>query len=296
MNRPLLACLLAVCCASSASAPGQDGAAEADGARADDPTPAPAARFIPQATGPCPVLAQGTVTVRPGGLARDVQLWMSDAAKTHDGPLVFYWHGTNGAPDQAVAGLGAGTIAAIVAAGGIVAAPYHDPAAGMWPWYLVSGPQELDLQVADEVLACAQAQVGIDLRRIHVVGFSAGALHAVQMAYRRAGYVASVVTYSGGQLAPIPDQDPANPLAAMIFHGGANDRVVVSFQMASETFRADLLAAGRFGFICNHGLGHRIPSDATASVWRFLQDHPFGTKPSPYAAALPAGFPGYCGL
>jgi hypothetical protein len=80
--------------------------------------------------------------------------------------------------------------------------------------------------------------------------------------YRRAGYLASVVTYSGGQLAAIPD----------------------------------LLAAGRFDFICDHGLGHRIPPDVGASVWRFLQDHPFGTKPSPYAAALPAGFPAYCGL
>jgi hypothetical protein len=27
---------------------------------------------------------------------------------------------------------------------------------------------------------------------------------------------------------------------------------------------------------------------------KFLQDHPYNTKPSPYAGAVPAGFPRYC--
>jgi hypothetical protein len=277
--------------AGSAGAGGDAGGVSSPQARVPEP------RFLPEPTGPCPTLAAGTLTFRPAGLARDVQIWMSpDAAAGLDGPLVFYWHGTNGEPAQAEAGLGAETIAAITAAGGLVAAPAHDPAAGTWPWYLVAGAQQDDLQIADEVLACARQQIGIDLRHVHVVGFSAGALQTVQMGYRRSGYVASVVTYSGGQMAAIPDQDPSNPLAAMIFHGGASDRVVISFQAASEMYRATLLGAGRFGFICDHGMGHRIPTAAVRSVWRFLQDHPFGTKPSPYARALPAGFPAYCGL
>jgi predicted esterase len=126
------------------------------------------------------------------------------------------------------------------------------------------------------------------------VGFSAGAIHTVQLSYRRSGYIASVVTYSGAKSPSIPDQDPGNKLAAMIFHGGPGDRVVVSFQMGSEAFKADLTAAGRFAVICNHGLGHRIPTAATGSVWRFLQDHPHGATPSPWARALPAGLPAYC--
>jgi hypothetical protein len=31
-------------------------------------------------------------------------------------------------------------------------------------------------------------------------------------------------------------------------------------------------------------------------VWKFFYDHPFGTRPSPYAGGLPGGFPGYCAL
>jgi hypothetical protein len=27
---------------------------------------------------------------------------------------------------------------------------------------------------------------------------------------------------------------------------------------------------------------------------QFLQDHPYNTKPSPYASGIPSGFPRYC--
>jgi len=249
---------------------------------------------IPRATGPCPEFAPGMVTVRPGGVARAVRVWMSDAARTLDGPLVFYWYGTNGSPAQAEQALGPATMASITGAGGLVVAPVHDPAAGTWPWFLVSGTQDNDLRVADEVLACAVEKLGVDLRRIHSLGFSAGAIHTVQMSYRRSGYLASVVTYSGAKSAAIPDQDPSNKLAAMIFHGGPNDRVVIGFQAGSEQYKRDLEAAGRFALICNHGLGHRIPVAAAAGVWRFLQDHPLGRTPPPYAAGLPPEIPAYC--
>ena len=28
--------------------------------------------------------------------------------------------------------------------------------------------------------------------------------------------------------------------------------------------------------------------------WTFMQDHPFGIAPEPYAGGLPAGYPSYC--
>jgi predicted esterase len=237
-----------------------------DGATNADPLH-PAAGFLPTATGACPEMTAGMITVTPQGLPpRQARLWISDAARTLDGPVVFYWYGTNGVPAQAVDGLGQDTIDAITAQGGIVVAPVHDPAAGLFPWYLTTTTNDADLKVADEILACAIQKVGVDTRHIHAVGFSAGALHTTQMAYRRAGYLASVATYSGGQLAAIPDEDPASALSAMIFHGGANDMVVIGFQAASEQFKMRLTTGGRFAFICNHGLGHRIPTAAVGSV------------------------------
>jgi poly(3-hydroxybutyrate) depolymerase len=278
--------------------PRPDGAPGYDGSTVADAAPAPAGpspgAFIPRPRGACPKFAAGMITVRPGSITRQARVWISEAADTLDGPLVFYWYGTNGTPAQAEQAIGREAIAAIVALGGMVVAPVHDPAAGTWPWYLVSGAQDLDLQVADELVACAVATVGVDQRRIHSIGFSAGAIQTVQMSYRRSGYLASVITYSGAKTPGIPDQDPRNKLAAMIFHGGANDRVVISFQEGSERYRSELTAAGRFSLICNHGLGHRIPPAAAQSAWPFLRDHPFGTDPSPYATARPATVPSYC--
>jgi hypothetical protein len=83
----------------------------------------------------------------------------------------------------------------------------------------------------------------------------------------------------------------------MIFWGGVNDVVGISFQDASLAYSKIIRDNGGFTILCDHGGGHTIPAGAGASVWRFFQDHPFGTSPSPYVAAgLPAGFPTYCTL
>jgi predicted esterase len=151
----------------------------------------------------------------------------------------------------------------------------------------------------DEVVACANQKVGIDLRRIHAIGMSAGGQKTAQVSLRRSGYIASVVVYSGG-LPPgdhPPDQNPDNKFSAMIFYGGPTDISPVDgtpYTDASNAYLQELQSKGRFGFLCDHGLGHSVPSDSQDSAWRFLQDHPYGTWPSPYAKGLPAGFPSYC--
>lgn len=253
---------------------------------------------IPIPTGACPDMSiAGTITVSPAGLApRDAQLYVSDAAATLDGPVVFYWHGTGSQPREAEYGLGQPMIDAILALGGMVIAPFHDPAAGTFPWYLTAGGQDDDLRVADELLGCAAASVGVDESRIHSIGMSAGALHTTQMSYRRASYLASVVTYSGGLIGNRPRTDNgSNRFAALIFHGGPSDMVVVNFESLSVQYWQQLTDAGHFAAICDHGGGHVIP-DARDSVWRFFQDHPFDTQPSPYASGLPAGFASICSL
>ncbi len=256
----------------------------------------PSPAFIPTPTGPCPEFQEGTLTFRPAGIpARSVRIWMSDAARTLDGPLVFYWHGTGSQPTEASTGIGTTQIEAIKAMGGIVAAPARDPAAGTFPWFYVSSTsRDDDFRVADEVLACAIQKVGIDVRRIHSMGMSAGGLNTTHMSYRRSGYIASVATYSGGRTSTIPTQDPTNKFAAMIFHGGPSDQVVINFQTVSQNYYNDLKSKSQFAMLCNHGRGHTIPTDARAAVWQFLQAHPFGTVPSPYAGGLPSTMPSYC--
>lgn len=257
----------------------------------------PDAAFLPKTTSTCPTLAAGMITVSPDGDARDVQLWIGDAAKAQDGPVVFFWHGAGGSPKDAVYAMSQPVIDEIVAAGGIVAAPVHDPGAGQLPWYLsLGGTNEADLRVMDEVLACAIDQVGVDQRRIHSVGFSAGAMNTTQVGWRRSGYIASVVTFSGAQIGDSPDQDPKNLFPAMTFHGGPQDVVIINFQQNTEKYVQGMKDAGHFAFICDHGKKHTVPADGRAPAWQFLKDHPFGAQPEPYEKGLPEGFPSYCTL
>ena len=250
---------------------------------------------LPVAAETCPDLAPGDITI----LGKRVVLWMDPAAtEAADGPLVIYWHGTGSNPNfEAPVGLGP-AMDDVVAAGGIVAAFYAEPCMGCRTtgnnvWYYE------DFARADELLACAIEQVGIDTRRIHTAGMSAGGLQASAMVYARSNYLASATSYSGGIIAIFTDtmpQDPANKLPVMIVHGGAMDQVVIKFQDTSNAFKADLTMKGHFSFICDHGMAHTIPAGINVATWQFFQDHPYGTDPSPYAGGLPTSFPDYCGL
>lgn len=256
--------------------------------------------ILPTVRGPCDDFsATGTVTLAgEGGTTREANIWVSEAAETLDGPLVFYWHGTGGQPSEATTALGVARDE-ILAAGGIVVALSHDPAAGTFPWFLTTGgTNEADLDFADEALACAIQEIGVDTHRIHAIGFSAGALNVSQMVFRRASYVASAVTYSGGIIgmrAPASDAPDARS-AVMALHGGENDRVVVAFKQTTIDFVNALRRGDHFGFICDHGMRHTIPSAARPFAWQFLQAHPYGMFPAAYASGLPEGFYAPCTL
>lgn len=267
---------------------------------AKDDTPLTEPVDLPKVTGKCPNIASGIASFAPKGLKkpRNVKLWVDPSAKGKKGPLFFYWHGTAQSPDEALTGLGP-YISKITAMGGVVAAPFHDPESGTFPWFLVEGVDAKrmdDLILADEILACAQEQVGIDTRRIHTLGLSAGALQSTQMSYRRSNYIASSVLYSGGLIVDAPkSKESRNRFSSMIFHGGPSDIVVVKFKETSERFLKDMVEKKRFAFICDHQSGHIIPRTQLDNVWKFFTDHPFAA-PSPYKEGLPAEFPDYCKL
>jgi predicted esterase len=291
---------------STAGASGSplDSAAAGAGSSASTTEPTPPKEFLPAASGPCPELQNGYVMFTPDGMQRRVLLYMSDAAKDKHGPLIFSWHSTLPNPEDATSWLGRSVIEEIKAQGGIVAAPATGYPNETRPWdNTPMGAQGVDgdQRLMDEIVACAHEKVGIDLRRIHATGMSAGGLKSAQVSLRRSGYIASVVVYSGGLTEGDmpPDQDPNNKLAAMILYGGPTDISPVdgiNYTDASERYRDLLRSKGRLAFLCNHGGGHSVPSDSQASAWKFMQDHPYGVTPDPYATALPDGFLRYCSL
>lgn len=283
--------LLIVLVACGGSSPSPSGP---DAPVAIDAPPGVTTPKLPAPTGTCPAIAPGDVTFAPAGMPpRKVKLTF-DPART-SGPLLLYWHATGSAPEEATYALGA-TATAFTDAGGVIAAPYSDPSAGTFEWFIVnSSPKLDDFLLADEIAACLATR--IDAAHVHSMGMSAGALQTTAVSFARADYVASVATYSGGMpdgFSPV-NQQPANKFAALIFMGGASDNVFgLDFKAASERYRSTLMQGGHFAALCDHGNGHEIPLDAAPSVAAFFAAHGYGVTPSPYAGGLPASFPGYC--
>ncbi|PRQ05370.1 hypothetical protein ENSA5_03600 [Enhygromyxa salina] len=281
----------------SADASGDgDGDANGDG-DGDEPPPAPA--DMPTPTGACPSFVSGDATFSPASIApRSVKLWAGDNPEP-GGMLVLYWHAYTSAPDEAAFTLSLPVIDAIVAAGGVVAAPYSADDVGEFPWFVVNlSDRPDDMLLADEIVACAVEEVGIDPRRIHSTGMSAGGLQTTAFAMARSRYIASAASFSGGAYTQLPFEDPSNHFAAMIIHGGDNDVFggQVNFKTLSTAWFNQLTDNGHFAFMCDHGGAHTIPPDYGADVVNFFFAHPFGTEPSPYAEGLPPELPDDCSL
>jgi poly(3-hydroxybutyrate) depolymerase len=218
---------------------------------------------------------------------------------TGGGPLVIYWHATGSNANYEVPT--AFDTAAVTAAGGMIVGFQSTTRTGTPTnttgndvWY------QSDVAFADQVVACAIQQVHVDPRHIHAAGYSAGALQSVYMWFARSGYVAGVISYSGGDIVidEAPFQDPAHAGAALVAHGAPGVDVYgnTDFASASAAWEPQIKQAGALAIDCNDGQAHvdlmRLSSLAPVSL-KFFQDHPFGVKPEPYTS-LPAGFPSYC--
>jgi hypothetical protein len=279
--------------------PRDGGSDQANGGKSPGPTggSSPSAQFLPKVSGTCPTLRTGTATF----MGQPWQLWVGSGG----GPMIIYWHGTGSSSIEATVVLGQQTIDAVVAAGGIVAAPGasgngstgQGTNTGNGVWY--TG----DFDMADQVVACAIDQLHIDTRRIYASGGSAGGLQSAWQSYARSGYTAAVAPVSGGMTGIMPfwldpvtmPQDPANVPSAILTHGAEGvDVVGEDFAQASAAYEADVKSKGGYSIDCNTQGPHMSgPPQISPAIWQFFQDHPFGVK-TPYGSPLPSVFPTYC--
>lgn len=243
---------------------------------------------LPVYDGTCPTLATGTVSV----LGQNVQLWVG-AAQPEPGPVVFYWHGTASASNEAQFMLGS-AFDDILARGGMIASFTSTTGSGAntsgtGTWY------EGDFEMVDILIACAAEQLNIDTRRIYTAGCSSGGLQAGAMTYDRSSYLAGAMPNSGGLIFPRMPQDSHVPSVITAHGAAASDVVIISFAETSATLNNGIAARGGYTVDCDHGGGHcGSPPELKAAQWQYLLDHPFGVSPDPYPMGLPASFPSYC--
>ena len=148
---------------------------------------------IPPVPATCPTFVSGT-GVSYGGLT-GIALTVGPKSQG-TGPLVFYWHGTGSSAGEYTL-MGAAVVNEIKAQGGIIVSPQ----AGTGTGGDCSGTaifSKDDFKAADQIVACAVRDYGIDPHRIYATGCSAGGLQSGCMAELRSGYIAAAATNSGG--------------------------------------------------------------------------------------------------
>ena len=226
---------------------------------------------LPKATEPCPPFANGVVDFELNGATHAVELFFhADAVRDKDGPLVLSY----GRPETVIGDAGLQRIKDL---GGVVAAPRS-----------IGDPRAL----ADQVVACANASVGIDARRIHAVGYQLyGVQSAARLGIARSGYIASVATMTSLPQVEDAYQDPSNKVPALIIYDWEFRPESDSFLAPGSVAYAERLrAAGHFALLCGQ-FGGPAPRPY---IVQFLLDHPYRTDPSPYATALPAELAPFC--
>jgi hypothetical protein len=252
---------------------------------------------LPAVSGACPPLKEGTSTMDFMGLKGVI--FEVGPKQSGTGSLIFYWHGTGSfAGEYASSTIQAPILADLKAKGGILVSPQSGTGSGGDCSGTATFAMD-DFKTADQIAACAVKDWNIDPHRIWSSGCSAGGLQAGCMAQMRSSYLAGAVPNSGGEVFPIAAQDPSHIGSMLTIHGApGSDVVIVDFSDTSATIDNAIKMAGGFAVDCNHGGGHcglpALPPEVAAAGWEFMNAHPFGVKPEPYASGLPADFPKYC--
>jgi poly(3-hydroxybutyrate) depolymerase len=243
---------------------------------------------VPEVAGECPAFRNGTVTFMGLG---GIQIVAGAKAAGPTAPMVFYWHGTGSFAGE-FAGSAAAIQAGVVAQGGVLISFQGSKGGDLLSGTSVFGMG--DFALTDQLYACAVKNHNVDPKRVYTTGCSAGGLFAGAMAALRSNYVAAAAPNSGGWTVPLQFQSPHIP-ALMTVHGApGTDVVIIDFSNSSKTADMAFKAKGGFVINCNHGGGHCGGGGLAGDMWKFFEAHPFGTSPSPWKDALPAGFNSKC--
>ncbi|HVW24051.1 MAG TPA: hypothetical protein VHC69_01705 [Polyangiaceae bacterium] len=252
------------------------------------PTQGPMDPQIPAVTGDCPQWGNTTITYM--GLS-GIQIAAGIKAPGPTAPMLIYWHGT-GSTSGEFALMAAPVASGVTAAGGVIVSFQNTTGGDLNSGTFIFGAG--DLNIIDQMVACAVRDYNIDPRKIYSMGCSAGGLMATATGALRSSYIAAVSPNSGGfpVLSPAFQNGHTPPL--MTVHGmKGEDVVVIDFSDASAL--ADMIYKQRGGFVidCDTGGGHCGGAGLAGDAWTFLQAHPFGVSPEPWTS-LPPGFSSQC--
>ena len=289
-----------------------------------DDVPDPAITEPPLETPSCDALSPGMVTgFRVDSLDRSFILTLPPGATAPGGhwAVIFNWHGLGDSAAN-MNPLFAGEVGnaampfILVTPVSTRLGPTTTPLGLEWENLRATTPNR-EARLFDAVLRCLDQRWGVDRDRVYTAGFSAGAIMSDLLGVLRGSQLAAVASYSGGYFSN-PDNPPtlgplrtypnwpALPSSArysqLMLFGGESD----AFNLFVAMAHFDVFAGNDVGYLnarrhdvvyCNHNGGHTVPRTLLGrQVVQFFAAHPRGVAASPWASALPSGWPSYCGF
>ena len=256
-------------------------------------------------SGDCPDLTQShTTTFTSSGEDRVVTSVVPDDPPA-EMPLVFFFHGlldpgSTPTPTEYMAS--ALNLQAVANEAGVA---FILPQSGlmsrvgmsffMWSVDEYEGP---DMVLFDDLRSCAADQLDLNLKEVHAMGMSGGALFTTVVLRERSDTLASAIELSGGADIDMLTFDntlseyitPVEKVPTLLVAGGSTDAwpggglELVNFTRATDVLEEHLVADGHFVVRCEHSQGHSVPMAAVAASWDWINAHRFG-EASPFAAS-----------
>ena len=269
--------------------------------------------------GECPDMSETNTSVFVSSNMDRVVTMVIPEDPSDDMPLVFFFHGlmdpsqTPTPTEYMASGLGLQAFANRT--GTAFAVPQSDVISRvgftffMWD---VTDSESADMTLFDDIRACASQNLSVDLRRVHAVGMSGGALFTTTVAGARGDSLASIVEMSGGSDIDMLTFDtplssyytPAYAMPALLVAGGTTDTwpggglTLVDFRAATDTLEDQLVADDHFVVRCDHTQGHAIPMAAIEATEIWVGTHRFGEPSSIQASGIDdiGEFNDWCGI
>jgi poly(3-hydroxybutyrate) depolymerase len=210
-------------------------------------------------------------------------------------PMLLYWHGTGSSAGE-YSFMDTDVAQGVISQGGVIVSFQGTTGAGdcspSGTFIFCTG----DYDVMDQYVACAVKNRNVDPHRIYTAGCSAGGLMATNMAMQRSEYIAAAAPNSGGlSFGGAFSSDHTPPL--MTIHGSPGvDVVGLDFSVSSATADMTFKQRGGLAIDCDTGGGHCGGGGLAGDAWVFMQAHPYGVDPEPWATMLPGGFSSQCKL
>jgi predicted esterase len=243
----------------------------------------------------CPDLTNGENTITSCGIERQVRIRLPSTfdSTRSDYKTIVLFHGLTGEQvDDIEEDTGLNQL--VDPYDFLLLSPYSRRLAIEWDQ--ASPGDNPDVALFEDLLTCAQAQLGSDPERLYVAGDSGGGMFTTFLVSQFDFPIAAAAINSGGTIFDLPDTSTRKVPVIYGWGGECDIARGQNFSLFASAATASLADHGHFLVTCNHDSGHEWKPLFSPWFLEFLFAHQKSDTSSPLVGGLPDTIPDFCGI